>query len=130
MCDGKLCSEFLRQLLRQENQYFLLILTSLRLVAQLAEQLTLNQRVQGSSPCKPTIFCFGIGLAVVSPIQGSRYVFILPIFLVPSILYLLYWLLKGKCQSKNFRKLTFNEKQPPVMAGFQQEVREENFSSQ
>ena len=25
-------------------------------IAQLAEQLTLNQRVQGSNPCAPTIF--------------------------------------------------------------------------
>jgi len=33
-------------------------------------------------------------LAAFSPIEGSRYMFLLLIFLVPSILYLLYWLLK------------------------------------
>jgi hypothetical protein len=32
-------------------------------IAQLVEQLTLNQRVQGSSPCAPTIYRQNAGLA-------------------------------------------------------------------
>ena len=35
-------------------------------------------------------------LAALSPVEGSRYMFLLLIPLVPSILYLLYWLLKRK----------------------------------
>ena len=31
-----------------------LLLCPVRLVAQLVEQLTLNQRAQGSNPCEPT----------------------------------------------------------------------------
>ena len=33
----------------------LLLLSPIRLVAQLVEQLTLNQRAQGSNPCEPTL---------------------------------------------------------------------------
>ena len=33
-------------------------------------------------------------LAAASPVKGSRYMFLLLIPLVPSILYLIYWLLK------------------------------------
>jgi hypothetical protein len=32
----------------------LLLLSPIRSVAQLVEQLTLNQRAQGSNPCRPT----------------------------------------------------------------------------
>ena len=32
----------------------LLLLSPIRFVAQLVEQLTLNQRAQGSNPCRPT----------------------------------------------------------------------------
>ena len=33
----------------------LLLLSPIRSVAQLVEQLTLNQRAQGSNPCRPTV---------------------------------------------------------------------------
>jgi len=33
-------------------------------------------------------------LAAVSPVEGAHYMFLLLIFLVPSVLYLIYWLLK------------------------------------
>ena len=44
-------------------------------------------------------------LAAVSPVEGSRYMFLLLIFLVPSILYLLYWLLKRNMLKKESQKI-------------------------
>ena len=36
--------------------YFYIRFLEMGRIAQVVEQLTLNQRVQGSSPCAPTIF--------------------------------------------------------------------------
>ena len=44
-------------------------------------------------------------LAAVSPVEGSRYMFLLLVFLVPSILYLLYWLLKRNMLKKESQKI-------------------------
>ena len=44
-------------------------------------------------------------LAAVSPVEGSRYMFLLLIFLIPSILYLLYWLLKRNMLKKESQKI-------------------------
>lgn len=42
-------------------------------------------------------------LAIFSPVEGSRYMSILLIFFVPSILYLIYWLLKRNMLMKESR---------------------------
>lgn len=44
-------------------------------------------------------------LAAVNPVEGSSYMFLLLIFLVPSILYLLYWLLKRNMLKKESQKI-------------------------
>ena len=41
-------------------------------IAQLVEQLTLNQRVQGSNPCTPTNFFNDLGQGVVEPNKNIR----------------------------------------------------------
>ncbi len=40
-------------------------------IAQLVEQLTLNQRVQGSSPCAPTIFPTIVGRKKEAPLRAA-----------------------------------------------------------
>jgi hypothetical protein len=40
-------------------------------IAQLVEQLTLNQRVQGSSPCAPTIFPAIAGRKKEAPLRAA-----------------------------------------------------------
>ena len=44
-------------------------------------------------------------LAAVNPVEGSRYMFILLIFLIPSILYMLYWFLKRNMLKKESQEI-------------------------